>query len=220
MTKEQIEKRRQEVWADNQRIYAERELAMLKMHKVMERITLGASPYLASKGFHGKHALIYRGAITVVPMRNEAGDLVNLQFISPEGDKRFMKGLTWTGSRVNLGVPNASLKLYCEGYATGLSILDATKRLGIPAHVVVCITGYGMEALATTDTSQNSFVVADHDTRLPDTHDTLSQEHAERTGKKWFMPLHPDEDFNDFWQRVGREKAAHWLGVQIMRTEQ
>ena len=62
------------------------------------------SPYLDSKGFHGKRSLIYRGAITVVPMRNEAGDLVNLQFITPEGDKRFMKGLTWTGSRVNLGV--------------------------------------------------------------------------------------------------------------------
>ena len=81
-------------------------------------------PYLQAKGVE-PYALRQLGSTLLVPLRNAAGALVNLQRISPSGDKRFIRGAAVTGAFCLLGSlqPGGQL-LVCEGWATGSTLLD------------------------------------------------------------------------------------------------
>jgi phage/plasmid primase-like uncharacterized protein len=61
----------------------------------------------------------------VIPLRNASGVLTSLQFIQPDGSKKFLTGGKITGSYYAIGKPVAKL-LICEGYATGTSLYEAT----------------------------------------------------------------------------------------------
>jgi putative DNA primase/helicase len=122
----------------------------------------GASAYLARKkvGNHGGRFLP-DGAF-VVPLRDAAGELVNVQCIRPERpadgspEKLFVRGARKSGtfhliSRDPgglLGPEGASWLLLAEGYATAATIHEATRRpvavgfdAGNLAHVVRAIRG-------------------------------------------------------------------------------
>lgn len=75
--------------------------------------------------FKDKHTLI-------VPIRNTAGDLVNLQFIFEDGSKRFLTGGEKTGCYYSFGGKPVDRILIVEGYATGASLHEAT---GLPVAV-------------------------------------------------------------------------------------
>lgn len=81
-----------------------------------------AHRYLARKGVRAHGLRIYKGTL-VVPAVDDKG-ISTLQFISAEGEKRFLKGgekagawFTISGTRETVGV--------CEGYATGASVHEA-----------------------------------------------------------------------------------------------
>ncbi|MEY4767337.1 MAG: hypothetical protein RI907_4010 [Pseudomonadota bacterium] len=92
----------------------------------------GASAYLAAKGVKA-HGLRFdaEGAL-LVPMRDAAGKLWNVQRIAPAPDggghqKRFLPGGLKSGLCHWLGQPSgATVLLLCEGYATGASLHEAT----------------------------------------------------------------------------------------------
>ena len=95
----------------------------------------GASPYLKRKGV-GKHGVCFApdGSV-LVPLRNAAGDLLNLQRIAPEKpadgkpEKRFLPGGRKSGLWHWCGDPaGAGVLLLAEGYATAASIHEATGR--------------------------------------------------------------------------------------------
>ncbi|MGA7800151.1 MAG: DNA primase, partial [Gammaproteobacteria bacterium] len=50
----------------------------------------GVHPYLVRKGIEAQGARLHNGAL-LIPMR-ESGELRSLQFIGPDGDKRFLTG--------------------------------------------------------------------------------------------------------------------------------
>ncbi len=81
-------------------------------------------PYLRRKGVnaYGLHQL---RAQLVIPVRDARGALCSLQFISPEGDKRFLTGGRKRGCYFAIGRPRGALCL-AEGYATAASIFEAT----------------------------------------------------------------------------------------------
>lgn len=82
-------------------------------------------PYLAAKGCH-KHELRQNGDKLLIPIFYN-GKIVNLQFISPNGEKRFLKGGKLKGCYALIGSPLNILKLYiCEGWATGATIHEET----------------------------------------------------------------------------------------------
>ena len=69
----------------------------------------------------------------VIPLRDPGGDLQSLQFISPDGSKKFLTGGAVQGCFHWIGVlPDAETLLVCEGYATGVSLHLAT---GLPVVV-------------------------------------------------------------------------------------
>jgi len=80
-------------------------------------------PYLVTKGVKAHGVRLHEGAL-VVPMLVGA-DLHSLQFISGNGDKRFLAGARMGGCYFVIGNPNRTLCI-AEGYATGASIFEAT----------------------------------------------------------------------------------------------
>lgn len=110
----------------------------------------GDSAYLQLKGVR-PHGVRFRSDGTVlVPMRNAAGELQNLQQIrptKPAGDgpqKLFLRGGRTSALAHWLGQPQgAAVVLMAEGYATAASIFEAT---GLPC--AVCFTANNLVHMA------------------------------------------------------------------------
>ncbi|MCU7371502.1 DUF927 domain-containing protein [Paucibacter sp. O1-1] len=95
----------------------------------------GESPYLQRKGVQGYGVRYLADGTLLVPMRNAAGDLQNLQRITPvkpsgdQPEKRFLPGGRKSGMLHWLGEPEgAAVLCLAEGYATAASIHVATGR--------------------------------------------------------------------------------------------
>ena len=80
-------------------------------------------PYLVGKGIRVHGLRVHDGAL-VIPMR-DGEELHSLQFIGPNGDKRFLAGGRVSGCYFPIGKPERALCI-AEGYATGASINEAT----------------------------------------------------------------------------------------------
>ncbi|WP_323901732.1 DUF927 domain-containing protein [Aeromonas caviae] len=98
-------------------------------------VAQGVSPYLTAKGLEWPQATINRTLIReggenypagslVITLTNEAGELVNVQLIRADGTKRYLAGGQKTGAFHF--IEGGALVAICEGYATGLSVHQAT----------------------------------------------------------------------------------------------
>jgi len=88
-------------------------------------------PYLTRKGIKANGARLYKDAL-VISMR-EGGILYSLQFIGPDGCKKFLTGGRVQGCYFSIGnTKGATALAICEGFATGASIHEAT---GYPVAV-------------------------------------------------------------------------------------
>lgn len=85
---------------------------------------LEGHPYLIAKGVkpYGVRAL---KSMLIVPVRSVLGHLMSLQFIGPDGSKRFLTGGEIAGGYCAIGRPEGTLCI-AEGFATAASIRDAT----------------------------------------------------------------------------------------------
>ncbi len=92
-------------------------------------------PYIAHKGVKA-WGLRQLNEALVVPARDAAGQLHTLQFIGPDGGKRFLTGGRIAGCYFSLGRPVGTL-LLAEGYATAASLYEAT------GHAIACAINAG-----------------------------------------------------------------------------
>ena len=88
-------------------------------------------PYLAAKGVKPVPGLKVSTSpkydSLIVPVRNRQGELVGLQFIRPDGAKKFLAGTAKKGAFFPIGGKNEKQPLVlCEGLATGLSLHECT----------------------------------------------------------------------------------------------
>jgi putative DNA primase/helicase len=82
-------------------------------------------PYLVAKGIR-PHALRQSGDVLLVPLTRD-GQLVNLQRIKPDGEKRFLFGGMVKGVCSVLGIIAGGKSVYlCEGLATGATLFEET----------------------------------------------------------------------------------------------
>lgn len=81
-------------------------------------------PYLTKKGVEAHSARVQRESL-VLPIRDEAGNLHSLQFISTGGEKRYLTGGRIRGCYFSIGKPDGVLCI-AEGFATGATIHEAT----------------------------------------------------------------------------------------------
>lgn len=82
-------------------------------------------PYLINKGIK-PYGIRQLKNMLVIPVRNAYGQLMSLQFIQPDGTKRFITGGKKLGGYFSMGTPVDTV-LVCEGVATGASLFEATQ---------------------------------------------------------------------------------------------
>ncbi|AYA64175.1 toprim domain-containing protein [Alteromonas sp. RKMC-009] len=92
-----------------------------------------AHPYLTNKGIENAEGLRVQGQWLLIPLFDVAsGNLVNLQRISPDGQKLFLKGGQITGTACFIGVDDglsySETFFICEGYATGSTLHKITSQ--------------------------------------------------------------------------------------------
>lgn len=83
-------------------------------------------PYIDRKQISGLGARVL-GDELLIPMKHSARELVGLQRIYPDGQKRFIKGTPLAGAYCTLGTPSRDgTVVIIEGWATGVSVHMAT----------------------------------------------------------------------------------------------
>ena len=94
--------------------------------EIMDNATAGNShAYLTKKNIQCEVAM-YRGAISI-PAYDANGNISTVQFIKPDGDKKFLTGGRKKGS-YHLIDGEADTVYVCEGWATGVTINQATGK--------------------------------------------------------------------------------------------
>lgn len=85
----------------------------------------GDHPYLVSKGI-GPHKARFNGRALVLPVRTIQGKIVSLQYISPDGTKRFLKGGLIQGGviPVKWTLPVPETVYITEGWATACTVAE------------------------------------------------------------------------------------------------
>ncbi len=169
--------------------------------------------YLARKGIEAHGARLHDGAL-IIPMRDRAA-LCSLQFIGPDGDKRFLAGGKVKGCYFSIGTMQGAAALcIAEGYATGASIHAAT---GHP--VAVAFTAGNLGAVAKTMRERFAdlplILCADDDAATESNPGiTKATEAARSVGGLLAVPDFGTDrpegasDFNDLHQARGAEAVA------------
>ena len=174
--------------------------------------------YLKAKGVQSQGVRLYRGPLAVsgmrcdgalvLPVRDASGSIQSVEFISPNGEKRFLPAARKAGGYFGIGKPEGTLCI-CEGFATGASIHEAT------GHAVAVAFDAGnllsvAKALREKFPQVRMILCADRD------ESGTGQRHAEEAAKACggYIVL-PDvtegSDFND----MIRERGAEAVKAQI-----
>lgn len=153
-------------------------------------------PYLRAKGFPDQVGLVHDDKL-IVPMRDarDYDRVLSVQQITADGDKRFLAAGRTRGAIYRLRHPRSRQVVLCEGYATGLSLDAALKRLSGSYSVVVCFSAFNLVLVA--EAFPYAAVCADND------ESRTGEDAARKTGLRWCMPERAGDDFNDLHQRSG-----------------
>lgn len=179
--------------------------AAAKAKWIIDQCRFEQHAYLDSKGFPEQTGLVYRPEentnILVVPMLAD-NQVVGCQSITVEGEKKFIFGQRCSGAEFVTG-PTFGVEVWCEGYATALSIFSVARALKHPCRVHACFSASNMEAMAKRE--GKGVVVADNDAS------GTGEKAAKGSGLPYFMPPVVGHDFNDFHMAVGTFKASQAL---------
>lgn len=181
-----------------------RQDAAKKAVNIISQSQVDQHAYLDSKGFPKASILVYRPSddvnLCVIPMR-VGRNVVGVQLIDRDGNKRFLYGQRCSGAEYVIG--SGGIDIWCEGFATALSIQACIKA---QCKIHVCFSAHNLSSIA-----KNGFVVADND--LSGTGEAA----AKKTGLPCFMPPVVGQDFNDLMLDIGRFRAAKLL-MDAMRN--
>lgn len=181
---------------------------------MLQSATPGEHSYLHSKGFPLAQGLVAPDGALLIPMRHhQTNALQGVQAIRWLEDEREHEkknqpyGMKAAGAVLRMGPPKAAETVLVEGYATGLSVLEALRGIGIQAAVVVTFSANNLTQVAQT-VGGHAYVFADHD------QSGTGQRAAADTGLPWCMSPVEGEDANDLHQRAG-VMAVRQLLMQV-----
>lgn len=149
--------------------------------------------YLVAKQIQQHTARLYRESL-VIPIHNESDQLVNLQFISPKGEKRFLSGGRKRGCFHIIGGASEKI-LICEGFATGASLYEDSGQ-----RVVVAFDAGNLLPVAKNirELSPDSEIIICGDNDISGVGPSKAREAALSIGGKVLIPPVPGQDWNDF----------------------
>ena len=177
---------------------------------ILHQTELKTHPYLASKGFPEELGNVWEKdgkQILVIPMRID-GRIVGVQLIDDEGNKKFLHGQTTKGASFCMNAKG--IPIFCEGYATGLSVRECMKASNIKYAIYVCFSASNMKHIART--VGGGFIVCDNDPNC------VGQKSAIETGKPYWLSETVGDDFNDYHQREGTFRASQNLKKTLINS--
>lgn len=124
--RQRIEQAKAEAASERAKVAEEAAVKCAELWNIAANVD-GGHAYIERKGIKPAGAKQLRGAL-LIPLRDAGGELRSLQFIQPDGSKRFKTGGTVAGCYCALGSKpgqDAPL-LICEGWATACSLHEAT----------------------------------------------------------------------------------------------
>ncbi|MCE3605841.1 PriCT-2 domain-containing protein [Massilia sp. P8910] len=175
--------------------------AAVQAQRLIDGCLMTTHYYLNAKGLPDALALVCDSTL-VVPMRcmetNALSGVQTIEWITGERrwDKKMAPGMRARGAVLRLGNQRAQETFLCEGYATGLSIELAARRMRLNASVLVCFSDSNMVHVAPMVTGR-AFVIADNDASQ------AGEKAAIKTGLPYRMSDVVGEDANDLHQRAG-----------------
>jgi putative DNA primase/helicase len=185
--------------------------AALKAKSILAACRTQKHAYIESKGFADEVVNVYKtedGPVAVIPMRI-GGELVGLQLISEDGTKKFIYGQRSGGAQFVFD--NHGQHIFCEGYATALSVRHAMKALKKAYTIHVCFSAINMVKVASR--YENGFVIADNDKSL------TGERVAREIGFPYWISQTVGFDFNDEHQRLGLFSVSQSLLKSIRRVK-
>lgn len=194
---------RQQVQASNDAKNLAAKNAQEKAKDILSKCFLNEHQYLIQKGFPLEQGNIFvkdNREFLVIPMRiNET--LVGCQMIDIEGGKKFLYGQTSKGATFIIG--SGGTQIFCEGYATGLSIRNIMKQMNLPFCIHICFSANNMEFVSRD--FNEGLVIADNDKSK------VGENTAIKIGFPYWISDSLGEDFNDYHLRVGTFRATQSL---------
>lgn len=202
------------------------------------------NPYLQKKGVPPLGVREDLSGNLIVPVQNVGGELRGLQYISPEGQKRFLPGMEKNGNfhliTGDHSSPAQDLSqneiILAEGYATGVSLHLATEK-----PVLVAFDAGNLEPVARKlrERYPNAAITicADNDhqhtrrtpegTELWNKGVAMAQDAAKVVGGKVVAPIFNEEerargltDFNDLHQSRGIEEVKKQIGLALQQEQE
>ncbi|RMH40715.1 MAG: DUF927 domain-containing protein [Gammaproteobacteria bacterium] len=210
-TPEERAARRREIEANKKKREQERQKeqaeAAAKASEIWEQAKPCSShPYLERKGV-GAYGVRVSGDDLLIPIKINKR-LTSLQFIKPDGSKRFLSGGVIKGGYHV--IPGSMERVYIvEGYATGASVHEA-----IGCTVVVALNAGNLESVAKNIRAKAKdveiVVAGDHDTS--GTGREKGEKAAKAVGAAFIMPPEVGTDWNDYHREHGLKATKAALG--------
>lgn len=190
-----------------------------RYRKLGQKVTFGESPYLQGKGLEGFTFSILPDGGLLLPLRDESGEVVAAQTISPSGEKRLIAGSAKKGSYYAVNAVEAPQSiLIAEGLATALSVHlirpDALTVAAIDAGNLLHVA----EVMRQKHSNARVIIAADNDQnaesdRIGDVKANTGKDAAEKAAKAvagWVSipPVDYKADWNDYHQQHGLEAAT------------
>ena len=149
-------------------------------------------PYLVKKVIHS-HGARKNHESLVIPIYNESDQIINLQFIDPEGGKRFLSGGRKFGCFYIIGNSTKRI-LICEGFATGASLFEDCRQ-----RVVVAFDAGNLLPVVKNirELSPDSEIIICGDNDISGVGLEKAREAALAIGGKILIPPTPGTDWND-----------------------
>ena len=175
---------------------------------ILHQTELKSHPYLVSKGFPEELGNVWvkdDKELLVIPMRID-GRIVGVQLIDHEGNKKFLHGQTTKGASFCMNAKG--IPIFCEGYATALSVRECMKASNIKYSIYVCFSASNMKHIART--VGGGFIVADNDPNC------IGEKTAKETGKPYWLSETVGNDFNDDHMAIGTFRASQNLKKALL----
>lgn len=199
----------QEVIAMRVRIDEERRQKEIALHEQHENAAAKATHlwnssiiakshlYLAKKCIK-PHGVRIRGNQLVIPMCDQSDRIVSLQFIQPDGSKRFLSGGQKKGCFFEIGNFSDPL-LICEGFATGASLHEELGK-----YVVVAFDAGNLRRVAEIMQARHpkTKIIIAGDNDLSGVGQKAANEAAASVGGLVLIPDQAGCDWNDVVMRV------------------
>ena len=197
-----IIKREADLQAKNQKLASDKAAFIIKNSQ------LAHHDYFKAKGFPDETGYVWispDGQVLAIPMRID-GHLVGCQLIDEHGSKKFLYGQR--SNDAEFVFDNKGVHIYCEGYATALSVRQALKSRKIRYTIHVCFSAHNL--LRMTQKYGHGLVIADNDKS------GTGQRIAKESMLPYWISDMEGEDGNDYHLRMGLFRFSQGLASKLI----